>query len=113
MKLTPEKLAEHYDWLRQTIAFRDLKFPARERMVFKTTKDKRKRGYFRPLSSGWVIAISEEHNKTQEDVQKVMAHEMIHAHLEMVCPDAPHHGKEFQECADRVCNYLGFDRERF
>ena len=113
MKLTPEKLAEHYDRLRQTIAFRDLKFPARNCMVFKITRDKRKRGYFRALSSGWVIAISEEHNKTQAEVEKVMAHEMIHACLEMVCPDAAHHGKEFQECADRVCNYLGFDREKF
>ena len=113
MKLTPEKLAEHYDRLRQTVAFRDLKFPPRERMIFKITRDKKKRGYFRPLSSGWVIAISEEHNKTEGEVQRVMAHEMVHAHLEMVCPDAPHHGKEFQESADEVCRYFSFDREEF
>lgn len=113
MKLTPEKLAEHYDWLRQTLAFRDLKFPPRERMIFKTTRDKKKRGYFRSLSNGWAIAISEEHNKTHGEVQKVMAHEMIHAHLEMICPDAAHHGKEFQECADRVCKHLKFNREEF
>lgn len=113
MKLTPEKIAEHYDWLLQTVPFRDQKMPDRNRMVFKTTKDKRKRGYFRPLSSGWVIAISEDNHRTQAEVQATVAHEMIHANIEMILPSAPHHGAWFQEMADEICEYFGFDREKF
>lgn len=113
MKLTPEIIAEHYDILRLANPFKRLKLPARRTMQFRVTKNKRYRGYFRGLKSGYVIAISEEHNATGLDVQRTMAHEMIHAHLEMICPDAPHHGKEFQKLADKVCECFGYDRRTF
>ena len=113
MKLTPEILAEHYDWLRSVKPFCDWKMPARHRMMFRITKNKNRRGYFRPLEKHWVIAISEENNKSVGEVQLTMAHEMIHAHIEMRQPRAPHHGELFQECAKIVCDWFGFDREKF
>ena len=113
MKLTPEILAKVYDRLAKSPPFSGWEMPPRELMVFKITKNKKRRGYFRPLNSGIVISISEKYNTTRRQVEATMAHEMIHAHLEMVSPDGPHHGHEFQACADLVCERLHFRRKGF
>lgn len=113
MKLTPEKLAKIYDKLARCSPFSQWNMPPRGLMVFKITKSKKRRGYFRPLYNGMVISISEEHNTTRRQVEATMAHEMIHAHLEMVSPDGPHHGREFQARADEVCEQLHFRRKWF
>ena len=112
MKLTPEKLAKVYDKLAQRPPFSGWEMPPRELMVFKITRNKKRLGYFRPLNDSMVISISEKHN-TARRVQATMAHEMIHAHLEMVSPYGPHHGPEFQACADAVCEQLHFRRKGF
>lgn len=113
MKLDPEYLAAVYSRLRRGPVFRGLKLPPRGAMVFRATQNKKHAGYFRRLTRGWAIAISEQHNATDKEVEATMAHEMIHAHLHLSNPQARHHGPEFQRLADKVCARLGYDRRTF
>ena len=109
MKLDPEELAKMYDALSKRPVFRRWIMPPRREMVFRITHDKNKKGYFRRLTRGYVIAISEQHHNTAKEVEVTMAHEMIHAYLEMVRPDAKPHGHEFQSLAYEICKSAGYD----
>lgn len=113
MKLTPEIMADHYAFLAKCVPFRDAGVPPVSQITFKTTKNKKYRGYFRALEKGFTIAISEEHNRHVGEVQKTMAHEMVHAHQQLKCPNSRHHGKEFKRLADAVCKYFCWGKEEF
>lgn len=113
MKLSPKDLAEMYDRLRRGPIFYRLKFPPRRFMGFRVTRNKKRAGYFRGLTNGWLIAISEQHHDTAQEAEATMAHEMVHAHLQFTNPGGDPHGPEFQRLADRVCARLGYDRSTF
>lgn len=113
VEVTPEIIAGVYDVLRKASPFRSWKMPRRDSMVFKITRRKDWRGYFCALKSGNVIAVSDRHIRSWLELEAVIAHEMLHAHMNTVCPHEPHHGVVFQKKANVVCSRLELDRGIF
>lgn len=108
LHLTPDILAAAYSYLRATQPFNRWKLPPAHEIKFKITRSPTDAGY----CSGNVIGLSTKCIGYTPYCLEIMAHEMIHLHLDRKGVKQ-HHGPEFQRCAKRVCEIHGFDPKRF
>lgn len=111
--LTPDMMAAMYDYMRTTKPFSWWKLPPSESVEFHVTKHKLIVGDHVINEKGvHVIRASTSNIGSTDELARVMAHEMVHAHCDRKGVRAEH-GSAFQICADKVCKFHGFDRKRF
>ena len=106
--LTPEVLAAAYNYLRVTPPFNRWKMPLAHNVRFRVTSSPTDAGY----CDRGTIGVSRRCIGYTAYLVEIMAHEMIHLHLDRKNVKK-HHVPEFQACAARVCAIHGFDPKRF
>lgn len=117
LKLTPKSLAAAYEYLRAEGPLSELGLPHARKIKF-SVKNYRDRfshmiGYRR--SKDAEIAISERYVGSSLILLSSMSHEQIHLYQHREGTETPntHHNAEFEEIADRVCEFHHFDRKTF
>ena len=113
LKLTPEVLASCYDMVvAASKTLQSWNLPASEDIKFKVTKHKDRFGHHTVVKGVHHIAISSVYAGRFETLIATMAHEIVHAHQNMVgLPRADN--KYFDTCADILCKELALDRTIF
>lgn len=118
LTLTPENLEAMYNYLRLTKPFVDWNLPEGEDVKFTVIKSKKIFGEYEFVNKKQHhIRVSQNGIGHTESLAEVMAHEMIHLHLEesgmeMRGPDVGHNGA-FRVYAASVCKVHGFDLRTF
>ena len=117
LTLTPENLEAMYDYLRLTKPFVDWGLPEGDEVKFHVIKLRSIHGQYQLVDKQHHIRISQNSIGYTLSLAEVMAHEMIHLHLEesgmeMRGPDIGHNGA-FRVCAGAVCEVHGFDLRTF
>lgn len=110
--LTPDMMAQAYEYLRVTRPISAWRLPPADEVEFHVTKHREIIGDHNLVDSKHVIRVSAANVGTTEALMRVMAHEMIHAHCDRRGVRGAH-PREFQEAADKVCRFHGFDRKAF
>lgn len=111
LALTPELLEAAYEFLRCTPPFKRWKLPPGETLKFKITRSIDSRGYAIGVTE---IGVSSRNIGRTEALFMVMAHEMVHTHLNMLGRHGrAEHPKEYWRCARLVCKHHGFDVKMF
>ena len=119
LPLSKEMLAAAYDFLCTTPPFSRWNLPDSEDVTFKVVKNHKIFGcYYLNLDKGHTIEASCSSVAHTETLMKLMAHEMIHLHLEKMgweskSTNANVHNKAFRRFASQVCKYHGFDQKAF
>lgn len=103
LHLTHEMLEQSYELLRVTRPFSRWKLPDTDEIVFAVDGSTKRYGLFQEPNK---IFISHRNVGTLSRILMVMAHEMIHLHLEQCGHrDDVVHGREFWKLARQVCNH--------
>lgn len=115
MHLTPEILEAEYNFLRVCPPFRRWRMPDSDEVCFRIIRSHQCSGrYHLNAKHGHVIEINALWVATPGKLQKTMAHEMIHLHLQIDCPtDQAHHGYRFEAKAKQVCRHFYLDPAEF
>jgi hypothetical protein len=112
LRLTPEKLAAAYDFLRTTEPFRSWKLPEGEEVGFHVLKTRGHSADYSFENGVHLIRISDGRNGHTASLLATMAHEMIHLRQQLT-GDRGHHSARFRKMAARVCRAHGFDIKTF
>jgi len=116
--LTPENLATAYDYLRSTQPFSRWNLPDSEDVVFRVGRAPRSFGWYQWDGGRHTITASEKAIGHTSTLMLIMAHEMVHLHLEATgmesrTGDTSIHNAAFRKCAAQVCRFHGFDPKAF
>lgn len=112
LKFTQESLRAAYNFLRLCPPFSRWKMPLGEEIEFKIIRSTKVYGLHLYSGDKHTISISSHTIGHSDNLLRVMAHEMVHAHLVRVDPRVIH-GAKFKQCAKLVCKYHGFDAKGF
>lgn len=111
--LTPEILRAAYDFLRMTEPFDGWDLPEGEAVAFAVIRADDKYGDCETTNSKPpLIRISSRLVGWTDTLVKVMAHEMLHVHLQRLDARAKH-GPRFKKLALEICKHHGFDPKNF
>lgn len=111
LHITPEMCAAMYDFLLQTPPFRAWRkrgtLPPSDEVEFHVIASNSRSGdSLRRAGGSWRIRINNKWGGTVPFLFSVMAHEMVHVHLDTECPnDVAHHGARFRRAAELVCKH--------
>lgn len=116
LPLTPHILAAAYEYLRTTQPFSGWKLPPADEVEFGVTRHRDREGdhstYRRTTEH--IIRVSAYYVKTTQALLICLAHEMIHAHMELSkTTQRNDHGTTFKCLARRVCRVHGWEVEKF
>ena len=114
MRLTLDILAADYELLRATRPFRGWRLPPANTLRFKVVKTPSRHGRHVQVGSDHTIEISKANVGTLSDLDRVMAHEMVHLY-EGLHPDGAksEHGARFRRLAKSVCKAHHWAEEGF
>ncbi len=108
MRLTRKILRASYDFLCQLPPYNRMRLPPSSKLRFVVSKRTDILGEY--LSDPPTISVSLHSHEHVITVLKTVAHEMIHAHQDMVKKDSIlEHNAAFKKTARRVASLLGFD----
>lgn len=118
LPLTPETLAAAYDYLRTTPPFSKWNLPEAEDVLFKVARTRHKQGWYQWDGKRHTITASTGRISHSLTLMALMAHEMIHLHLEEIGMESragsnDTHNAAFRVLAARVCKFHGFDPKAF
>ena len=116
LPLTPHVLVAAYEYLRATQPFKGWHLPDAEEVEFGVTRHRDREGdhstYRRTTEH--IIRVSAYYVKTTHALLVCLAHEMIHAHMELSKTTQRNgHGPMFKRLARRVCKVHGWEVEKF
>jgi hypothetical protein len=108
--LTPEMLAAAYDLLELTPPFNAWNLPPSESLRFEVFQSKEVAGDY----TDKCIRVSSHHIGTVRSLVMLVAHEMVHLHLDLLgVKDWRRHGRAFKKLAAEVCKHHLFDPRQF
>lgn len=118
MLLNPEVLAGAYDYLCACEPFRQWNLPDSDDIKFRATKSRDTFGQYTWNNGKHQIDISGACISHTSSLMWVMAHEIIHLHLQMTgmesrSSDPNVHNAAFRKLAHVVCRLHGFDVKAF
>lgn len=114
MHLTPDILELTYDYLRHLPPFKGWRLPPGDTIEFFLTNHKVAAGVCDVWTDGRIrISISTELVAHTSTLLAIMAHEMVHVHVDRHKKERAHHGPVFKRYAARVCKQHGFDPKMF
>lgn len=111
LHLTPEILESAYRFLQTTPPFNAWKLPHADAISFRVLRTPHL-GECDSKNGKHTISISTKRVGHTYTLLEVMAHEMVHLHLDRKGVRAEH-GRDFKYNAGRVCQYHGFDPKSF
>jgi len=118
LPLTPETLAAAYDYLRSTPPFNRWNLPEPEDVVFKVARTRTMFGSYQREGERHIITASSGKIGQTGTLLRLLAHEMVHLHLEMTGLESKRGGPEthntaFRQFAAQICKAHGFDPKEF
>jgi hypothetical protein len=118
LRLTPRTLEAAYDYLRSTPPFDRWSMPPGGDVKFKVGRTRHKFGWYQWDGSRHTITASSGTIGYSGTLLSLIAHEMIHLHLEATgqenrTGDTSHHNAAFKRYAAQVCRLHGFDPKAF
>jgi hypothetical protein len=120
LPLNPDMLAAAYDFLSATPPFNKWNLPDSEEVTFKTSRRPREAGRYQwdPNTKRHYISASVHGIAYTSSLMRLMAHEMIHLHLQVMGWESKARSEEvhnaaFRKFAMEVCKYHGFDPKAF
>lgn len=111
LHLTPTILESAYRFLQSTPPFNKWKLPHADHVSFRVLRTAHL-GQCDSAGKHPDLAISTKRVSHTYTLLEVMAHEMVHLHLDRKGVRSEH-GAEFRRCAALVCKYHGFDPKSF
>lgn len=116
--LTPERVGAVYDCLRFFVPFTRMKLPPADEIAFHITRHNDRQAHYTCLKrarEGHEIAVSDFWQWTFSNLQKVVAHEMIHLYQSLRETDSPitQHNAEFRVLSERVCKHFNWNVATF
>lgn len=112
LRLTAEKLARGYMFLRACEPFSEWGLPPSHAIKFKVNRAKDTIADFAVFRGVPHIRVSANGAGHTETVLAALGHEMIHLRQHL-CGDMETHGPRFQKAAKRVCAVHGWDLKTF
>jgi hypothetical protein len=118
LPLTKEMLAGAYEYLKATPPFNKWHLPETEEVGFKVVRTRQKQGWYQWDGQRHTITGSYGRVAHTTTLMVLMAHEMIHLHLEETGMESKRgsndtHNAAFRILAARVCKFHGFDPKAF
>lgn len=118
LELNKEMLAHMYDYLCATPPFNTWNMPPSEEVVFKVAKTRHRQGWYQWDGKQHTITASAGRVSYSYTLVVLLAHEMIHLHLEDSNMESKAtsndvHNAAFRVLADKVCKVHGFDPKAF
>lgn len=118
LPLSPEMLACAYDYLRSTPPFDKWNLPDSEDVAFSVVHSPRQFGWYQWDGKRHTISASAKAIGHTSTLMRLMAHEIIHLHLEANGMenrkgDCGIHNAAFRKFAAQVCKFHGFDPKAF
>lgn len=110
LRLTSDVLRAAYAYLEETEPFRSWNLPDAEDVRFVVSRGKGVQGW--AVLHKKEIAISSACVGCTRVLMEIMAHEMVHMHVDRH-GDASPHGPHFLKAAKKVCAIHGFDYKSF
>lgn len=110
MHLTPAILEAQYELLRVCPPFRRWRMPPGDEVEFHVITSSSWAGDYEFRKGVHLIRVNGKWCGTLLNLQRVVAHEMVHLHLQIAFPrDQSHHGARFKAKAALVCKHLCLD----
>lgn len=115
LHVTPDMMEHTYRLLNVTKPFRRWKLAHPDEVAFVVISANDRGGdYYRLKNGTHRIRINHRWIGSLEKLQRAIAHEMVHMHLEIDCPnDTAHHGWRFNQAAAQVCRHHVWDFNAF
>lgn len=118
LPLTSEMLAGAYEYLKATPPFNKWSLPETEEIGFKVSKRSSEFGRYQLVGGKHTISISSVSVGHTSTLMSVMAHEIIHLHLEESDMESRSaslntHNAAFRVLSAQVCKSHGFDPKAF
>ncbi len=118
LPLSPDTLAAAYDYLRTTPPFNRWNLPDSEDVLFSVVKTPRDYGWYQWDGKRHTISASKASIGHTVTLMRLMAHEMIHLHLEETGMESKNrnnntHNAAFRKIAATVCRVHGLDPKAF
>ena len=118
LPLKPETLEAAYEYLRTTPPFSSWGLPEPDDVLFKVAKTRHKQGWYQWDGKRHTITGSQGRVGQTITLIALMAHEMIHLHLEEIGMESRSrsndvHNAAFRSLAAQVCRVHGFDPKAF
>ena len=110
--MTPDTLRACYNFLAETLPFRNWNLPDGDDVEFRVVRDPTVFGWYIRENGKHIIGVSRMFKHTDTLVQ-TMAHEMVHLHEHNSGPCGKGHSRAFRKWADQVCKHHGFDPGTF
>lgn len=111
--MTPDVLRACYNFLSETLPFRNWNLPDGDDVEFVVVRDPSLFGWYSPINGRHRIGISETTVGHTDTLIRTMAHEMVHVHEHCSGPCRDGHSRAFRKWAALVCKHHGFDPRAF